>query len=450
MIALNYRRLGATEQALWLRDRAYPLHFILTAQISGPLPAQALPQALAHLQQRHPLLRVRIAADAKGNPSFIEQSIPLACRVVLRQCDQQWQREVMRELAQPFDAETPAPLMRVVLVQAAEVSELLVVCHHAIADGLSSVNLLQDLLHLLGNPTEPLATRPIPPSLEALLPKHRPAPWGKIWLARGVLGWQQWRQQWQQRPKPILPFVNSLQMAAGDLSPAITTTLLHQCRQQETTVHAALCTAFLFAIALQSPQTLPGQNAPATLKCFYPVNLRPHLPSCSPDDCGVYVAPAQSTHALTATTEFWTLARSLKSALRTQVKAEHLDQVAQRHELLMGAKPSSETVQQIFDQHCAADGMVTNLGRLTLRQRYGELKLEAIYGPVVLSGFAEERVLGVTTLGDRLSYTFIQQKSSAPSSSADEIMDLLGIATTTPNFTLQAARESLRDQAIAA
>lgn len=72
-----YRRLGATEQALWLRDRAIPLHFILTAQVTGELQPTALTQALDRLQQRHPLLRVSIVLDRQHNPWFVEQPLPI-------------------------------------------------------------------------------------------------------------------------------------------------------------------------------------------------------------------------------------------------------------------------------------------------------------------------------------------------------------------------------------
>ncbi|MGE5655275.1 MAG: hypothetical protein ACM37W_01425 [Actinomycetota bacterium] len=42
MKSFYYRRLGAMEQELWLRDRATPLHFVLTAQVKGNLRLVAL------------------------------------------------------------------------------------------------------------------------------------------------------------------------------------------------------------------------------------------------------------------------------------------------------------------------------------------------------------------------------------------------------------------------
>jgi NRPS condensation-like uncharacterized protein len=65
--------------------------------------------------------------------------------VVERQSEQQWQQEVEYEIAHPFDW-NQAPLIRMVLVHADDVSELIITCYHVLADGMSTVYLLrQDL-----------------------------------------------------------------------------------------------------------------------------------------------------------------------------------------------------------------------------------------------------------------------------------------------------------------
>ncbi|MEH1855194.1 MAG: hypothetical protein V7L11_26800 [Nostoc sp.] len=50
---------------------------------------------------------------------------------------------------------------------------------------------------------------------------------------------------------------------------------------------------------------------------------------------------------------------------------------------------------------------VSNLMRLTIAQQFGELELQAIYGPVVTTGVKNDRLVGVATLGDRLFFTLV-------------------------------------------
>ncbi|MGA7933693.1 MAG: condensation domain-containing protein [Kovacikia sp.] len=430
------RRLGSTEQALWLRDRATPLHFVLTAQVKGELQSTALTQALARLQQRHPLLRVSIALDSKNHAWFIEHPFPIPCRILQRQGGQHWQEVAARELQRPF-VWSEAPLIRVVLLHSSHLSELLVICHHAIADGLATANLIQELLTLLSDPEQDMPARPIPPPLEALLSDYQPAQKILKLLARGLLYLKQFIQTLKRDLGKILMF-DSLQVSGETLSTEFTTTLIHRCRAEGTTVHAAICTAVIFAIALHQ------KSLEQPLKCFSPINVRPYLQSSLEQDCGTYIAPALTTHSIDTESQFWQTARSLKSELTAQTESNHLLKLAQQHELLMGAKPAPRLLQQIFLERCESDVMVTNLGRLAISQQFGNLRLEAIYGPVVLSGFAQERVFGIATLDDRLSFTLTHQ---APDSDflLQQALCLLEHAIEIPELNLSTAA-SLKSQ----
>jgi Condensation domain len=181
------RPLGTTEQALYLHDCANPLHFALTAQVKGEIQPDLLNLALTHLQYRHPLLRVRIAVD-RTRYDFVEQSNPIPQRIVSRQGVDDWERELEAELRQPF-TQTDAPLIRVVCLHSLDISELIIICHHAIADGLSAVNLVRDLLTILGTPEPSLPFLPMPTPLEALLPNYQPQLphfWQKLILKVGL------------------------------------------------------------------------------------------------------------------------------------------------------------------------------------------------------------------------------------------------------------------------
>jgi NRPS condensation-like uncharacterized protein len=433
-----YRLLGAMEQALWLRDLATPLHFVLVAQVSGNLQPTALIQALDRLQKRHPLLRVRITFDQNKKPWFVEQQAAIPCRIMIRQGDQHWQEVAARELQQPFTC-SDAPLIRVVLLHSSQISELVVVCHHAIADGLAAINLIEELLSLLGNPDHVMTACSVPLSLEALFPHYQPAQKVSKFLAWGLLQGKQFTQWLKQKSDRMLPqsVSDAWQVDSEMLSSETTTALIQRCHQERTTVHAAICMAVLFAIFLnQEP------SAAQTLNCFAPINLRSYLQSDSKQACGLYIAPALTTHTVGAESLFWQTVRSLKSNLKAQGETNYLLKLIQQNEILIGANPNPEMLQQVFLERYASDFMVTNLGRLKIPQQFGHLRLQAIYGPVVLSGFAEERVFGIATLDDCLYFT-LTYSSSNSKSLLEQVLLLLEQAIVMPDFTLSTATQLL-------
>jgi Condensation domain len=139
------RPLGALEQSQWLYDQIHPLHFAIVAKIRGQFTLDQLQNALSQVQQQHPLLRVRIATDKYGQPQYIEENNPIPIRWVASINEEQWQRELEVEMTQSFNWST-APLARVVWVQSGLDSELIVLYHHAIADGISGAYLLGDIV----------------------------------------------------------------------------------------------------------------------------------------------------------------------------------------------------------------------------------------------------------------------------------------------------------------
>ena len=162
--------LGIFEHMFWLFDQVVPIHFTLTARIVGELYINQLQQALTMVQQRHPLLRVRIVPTVSNQPWFIEDSASIPLGVVERQNEQQWLSEVEQELLHPFDW-NQAPLMRTVLLHALDVSELIITCHHSIGDGMSTVYLLKDILQTIGIANYQQQILPERPPLEQLTPE---------------------------------------------------------------------------------------------------------------------------------------------------------------------------------------------------------------------------------------------------------------------------------------
>jgi len=176
--------------------------------------------------------------NGDGNPEFIPSSVPIWLRVVRRANNTQWLHEVEKQLAFPFEL-GDRPLLRVVLVQGEAVSELILVVHHSIGDGVSAMYLVRDLLRSMeGYGLEELPPRP---ALEDLLRSGATAPVNQpqrpAVSSNGVARFD--------RPQKA-----SLQIFQTD--PGELDRILSRCRQEGTTFHGALLSALLLS--------LPGQD----------------------------------------------------------------------------------------------------------------------------------------------------------------------------------------------
>lgn len=238
-----HRPLDTLEHLFWLLDRRHPMHFALGARITGPTSVPAWRAALATVQARHPLLSVRIHAGEDGRPHFRPASEPIALRVV-DGGTVEWERELATELAAPF-ASTSAPLLRAVLLHAANETTLLLTAHHSIADGLSLAFILRDVLRTLSGTADAGIALPVLRSgdggdehqaARALPDGSRPARYRTI--------------------DGRLPHVECRRF-----TPAFTTLLTERARRAGTTVNGALCAAVAIAGSTLAPEWRAARSA---------------------------------------------------------------------------------------------------------------------------------------------------------------------------------------------
>src|ERR1700756_179958 len=143
------RALGAREQMFWLMNQKHPVHLTVTAEVKGITKVQSWRDALDALQKRHPILSTTIKRNDEGQPALYQvDAAPIPLRVVDGSMQERWELELDREMALPFTPEQ-APLIRTVLIHKPQSAVLILVAHHAIADGMSLVFLIRDLLQVL-------------------------------------------------------------------------------------------------------------------------------------------------------------------------------------------------------------------------------------------------------------------------------------------------------------
>lgn len=261
------RYLGAFEHLCWLYNQFYPLDFATVAKLQGQFSSEQLSTVLRQVQQHHPLLRVRIATDVIGQPKFVETDDEIPLRLVARTDDRHWQAELEVELARSLDWQV-APLLRVILLQSGAESELMIICHHAIADGLSGVYLMRDILQGLGGKIFEWSDLSAALSLESALPGIAPSP-------EATAKPTDYPPPLSRRPRPHIHTVL--------LSPEFTQQLIQRSRAEHTTVHGAISAAFLLALTQQDAKSSD------MMRCFHPVNVRAQLSLPMPDGVGLYI-----------------------------------------------------------------------------------------------------------------------------------------------------------------
>ena len=134
----------------------------MVARIKGNVSKSMLKVAVNKVQKRHQNLRVRIQEDEDHIPFFTSEGVKeIPIDIVSRESDGHWNRIYHEKRNIPFEFEE-RPAIRFILLQSPDVSELIILCHHIICDGLSLAYLARDLMVHLGDPTREVEVLPDP------------------------------------------------------------------------------------------------------------------------------------------------------------------------------------------------------------------------------------------------------------------------------------------------
>ncbi|WP_026128170.1 condensation domain-containing protein, partial [Nocardiopsis lucentensis] len=147
------RPLSPLERWYWIADQISPLNVLGRMTVEGRFDRRTARAGLDLLQRRHPALRTAIAETPAGGPVFVDTAgpIPLVWRWepgARLESSARWAEDAdRRHLAKSVDRRT-GPLVRAEVVSASEgrgrgVHELVLVLHHAIADGTTAVSLVR-------------------------------------------------------------------------------------------------------------------------------------------------------------------------------------------------------------------------------------------------------------------------------------------------------------------
>ena len=274
--------------------------------------------------------------------------------------------------------------MRATLLPRAQTATLVLTFDHRIADGAAGLRVLEDLVALLNG--NHLAERAVPTPQEELidaLPSPRSSSQAEV--------------DGEPDPRLIAPGQLSSpdgsrpEVTTAGLDEAMTARLVHTCRGEGATVHAALCAAATQALIAA------GRDY---VRIVSPKDLRRNVGLS--DDVALRLLPSRTGFSREHAVDFWPLARATAEAIAPTRSVEGVKRMSQ----MIAANPVADADGGAAGMMAASslDMMLTNLGRVTFAAS-GPIEVTAIYGLVMVVGFVDEQILGVTTFRDRLRMT---------------------------------------------
>ncbi len=445
------RKLSVLEHLIFINSQKSPENFAIMARINGLISTVQIQNVLSHLKKKHPLLSTRITFDNQEIPYFISDKVPeFSVRVLPKKNHDHWQKIVAEELELPFPWQT-GPLVRFVLIESKISQDLIVICDHCVADALSLAYLTRDILYQLGHPENNIDSLPQLPGIDELIPstlmesvpqskKRLPLIIGGLLFIlistykvfqgiKTILNWLTFKfmprsttidlvskkqlendffdKSAHNSKKEIL--TNSrLRIFSWYLPQAETSQLINRCKQEQTSVHAALCTACLLAL-----NEIKEVNQSCIQKVASPISIRNRLSLPVGESFGFFAGRIISSVNYKLGMDFWDMARNFKQDLTNQIRDDKLAILFFRTKAILPIVANSTlrkyffSILKFFDNgKLNYDLAVSNLGRLDFPIQYGSLTLEAMYGPIINTNEGEN-ILGVCTIGNQLYFNFV-------------------------------------------
>jgi Condensation domain len=416
------RPLTNVERLLY---RAPYCDIIMLARFKTILLELKLREALSAVRLRYPMMNARIEQDESGNARFAaDYTTEFEIKVFDKISEVQWLDLAWNAQKIPFNL-SAGPLIRFLLLNAVDSTDLVVICHHAICDGLSLSYLIKDTARFLLDPGLKFEPLPFPPGIsdDAFPFSVKPA-----WLIQFVVA--RLNRSWQKTKKVFVEAdyvrlfktywqANRTGVLISSLSQDATSALISKCRAEGVTVNSAIITALSYAnFATHSAH-------PSYLKkALMPINVRNLFKHAQNGNFGLLALGAQVPVPSTGR-DFWEIARRFD--VRTKLLLAHpkryLKQVAPLNcvdPTLIDAiyfsaydgfrNQSAKRFKGLIltpDDEPRRGMSVTNLG---LIETEGLKYLDTIvFVPILSTNY--EKLIGIATAGGKLNVTMMYDES---------------------------------------
>ena len=235
--------------------------------------------------------------------------------IVGRESDDHW-IEVHQEASKiPFEFER-RPAIRFILVHSPMASELIILCHHIICDGLSLAYLARDIMVHLGDPTREVEVLPDPTPIG---PDNIPSDVSQNGLVKFFIN--RINRKWEgekiffdaedYRDLNEAYWANfHHKMIPVELSEVQTTELVERCRREKVTVTSALTTAIVGA------QVFVQGDQPFHARIGVAGDVRDRLPCPAGEAMGFYAGVVMPKIKYGGSLSFWENARRFHKKIK--------------------------------------------------------------------------------------------------------------------------------------
>lgn len=393
------------------------INFSIMVRFDGHVEELELRSALDRLKGRHRAFDVCSSSDIYHPDA--PNSCPFPIEIIPYDLSTDWKSIVAQELARPFDRNSPRA--RFVLIKKRIDDELLVVCDHDGTDGLSAINLLEDLVLLLNNPDTLLIPLPVPPPVWNIVPifVKTSLSWKVkqlfIFVMFSTLAFIKNTHKKSTQPRNFT--ISSL-----DFSADFTEHLEATCKKEKTSVHAAVCTAWLFSLepSMAKNKSIRSVSSPVSLRKY----LLPEFRSCA----GMYYTTTQSIIDKNSTNSFWNSAREIKRQVSdAETKPSFFDMPLTFKTLswIKMRQPMNKSFH-MPDIPIKYDFSITNLGKISNfnqpdQEKPSRYTVDAIYGPIV-NAFSGEKTVGISTFEEKMRITLTTFSNEMDSTQSSELI----------------------------
>lgn len=355
---------------------------------NGPTP-EVLRHALGQAQERHPLLRARVAAvGRRGRLEVLDSAPPTPLVVRDWKSEDEAMSHAQELLNEPFLSET-VPLLRCVYLYGSDRSDLVLAFHHAVMDGTSAVRLCHDLLVDRSDlDAAPLKPRRLPPPSDAAFPASarglRHVPRLVRFVARELRADRRYLRQTSPEHRPPLRREGPTWIRSMSLSERETGALVRRSRLERATLASVVASAMLLTVA---EERYPTDTPMARAIVFS--DLRPYLvPRPAPEELACHVAMQRLTVSLCGTetqdeSSLWTVARRISKAVH---------EANRRGEKFLAARMARHVVGRELKREDQRMGTIalSFMGGLDLRHTYGETEVLGVHAFIATNRLSPE------------------------------------------------------------
>ena len=396
------RETIAYERILYYMGNTSHMSFAFRIKVNSNVDKNRLERALSSVQKKHTLARIRVEMTADKKQFITTENVPEIPLRELTAEEADWKAILKIELCRRFDI-FKGPMIRVFLIQNKNTSDIIVVFHHAICDGLSAVIFLEDLFSFLAEPGLPLNPCPEMPVFTNLIKKDIL----DIINAKEIPEWLKNRDipdlkppQKEPPPEPDFAIHN---WSFGEEE---TNKIASFAKENNVSVHAILGAVLLRAFSLELKEKNSFKGVLQS-----PVSFRPFMIEETKDYFGLFIGIFKADVDCSQERTIPEIALEIYTKLKAQLN---------NYEPLIGYyffnKYSLDGIEdpELFYanrkvQPVDYDFSLSNLGRIQIQKKYGNYDIEEIYGPI-FSAIKGEVVISVTTHQERMFFTCIYDK----------------------------------------